>query len=53
MGFCIHSVLSRRHLRIETITEIRYLSPSDATTRYGTGYPAGIIEIITKKPPAT
>jgi hypothetical protein len=38
---------------IETIAEIRFFSASDATTRYGTGYTGGIIEIITKKLPAT
>jgi hypothetical protein len=33
----------------ETIEFIRFIPPSDATTRYGTGFPAGIIEIITKR----
>lgn len=28
------------------VEEIRFFSAADATTRYGTGYPAGIIEII-------
>jgi hypothetical protein len=30
------------------VREIRFLSASDATTRYGTGYPGGIIEVFTK-----
>lgn len=31
---------------IETVEEIRFISASDATTRFGTGYPGGIINII-------
>jgi hypothetical protein len=31
-----------------TIREIRFLNSADATTRYGTGYAAGVIEIRTK-----
>ena len=30
------------------VREIRFLSASDATTRYGTGYPGGLIEVFTK-----
>ena len=36
---------------IRTIQEIRYLSASDATNRYGTGYPGGIIMVSTKGSP--
>ncbi|MFN8571472.1 MAG: hypothetical protein U0132_05395 [Gemmatimonadaceae bacterium] len=32
----------------ERIKEIRYVSPSDATTQWGTGYTEGAILIITK-----
>ena len=32
-----------------SIEEIRFITPSDATTRYGTGYPGGIIEIILRR----
>jgi hypothetical protein len=32
----------------QDIEEIRFISPTDATTRYGTGYPGGIIDIITR-----
>ncbi|MFN8580560.1 MAG: hypothetical protein U0163_06210 [Gemmatimonadaceae bacterium] len=32
----------------ERIKEIRYVSPSDATTQWGTGYTEGAIWIITK-----
>jgi hypothetical protein len=36
-------------LETEHIEELRYISGSDATTRYGTGYPAGIIDVITRR----
>ncbi|MFH1766065.1 MAG: hypothetical protein ABIF09_17910 [Gemmatimonadota bacterium] len=42
---------SLHQVGIEAISEIRYISASDATTRYGTGYTAGIIEIILKGEP--
>ncbi len=37
--------------RISTndIETMRYLSASDATTRYGTGYPGGVIEVTTRR----
>jgi hypothetical protein len=34
---------------LETIEELRYLSASDATTRWGTGYVGGAIQVITKR----
>ena len=34
---------------IREIEEIRFISASDATTRYGTGYPGGIIEVFTRR----
>jgi len=33
---------------VREVQEIRYHSASDATTRFGTGYPGGVIEIVTK-----
>ncbi len=33
----------------ESIEEIRFINPADATTRYGTGYTGGIIEVILKR----
>jgi hypothetical protein len=30
----------------QTIDEIRFISPADATIRYGTGYAGGIIHVI-------
>lgn len=34
---------------VRDVQEMRYLSASDATTRYGTGYPGGIIEILMRQ----
>ena len=33
---------------INDVETLRYLSPSSATTRYGTGFPGGLIEITTR-----
>jgi hypothetical protein len=35
----------------QELDEIRFISSSDATTRYGTGYPAGIIELLSRRVP--
>lgn len=35
-------------LSVEHVMEIRFLSSSDATTRFGTGHTAGVIEVITR-----
>jgi len=32
-----------------TVQEIRYINSRDATTRWGTGYGSGVIQVITKK----
>jgi len=37
-----------RDFRFQTIREIRYTQPSDATMRYGTGYGGGVIDVITR-----
>lgn len=37
-----------RDFRLLDVQEIRYLSPPDATTRYGTGYDGGIINVRTR-----
>ena len=37
-----------RSVTAASITEIRYLSPSDATTAFGTGYTSGVIEVRTR-----
>ena len=39
---------SLRSMSVYEIRQIRFLSGSDATTKYGTGYPAGVIEVITR-----
>jgi hypothetical protein len=37
-----------RRLQAEDIAEMVYLSAADATTRYGTGYRGGVIEVTTR-----
>jgi hypothetical protein len=36
-----------RAYRVGEIKEMRYLDPADATLRFGTGFPAGAIVIVT------
>lgn len=38
-----------RSIPIQNVLEIRRISGSDATTRWGTGYPNGVIEVITRR----
>ena len=38
-----------RLMSAENIETMRYLSASDATTRYGTGYIGGLIEVTTRR----
>ena len=45
--FGTHGTL--REFFLDQVEEILYLSASDATTRYGTGYPGGIRHIRLKK----
>ena len=42
---------SLQQIDISQIGQIHFISAADATTRFGTGYPAGIIEVITKRTP--
>jgi len=37
-----------RSISVFEIQELRFLNSGDATTRFGTGYAAGAIEVITK-----
>ena len=37
-----------RAISVNNIREIRFMNSADATTRFGTGYAAGAIEVITK-----
>jgi hypothetical protein len=36
-------------IMLSQIREIRYLSPSDATTVFGTGHPAGAIQVVGRR----
>ena len=36
-----------RSIRAEHVVEIRYMSASEATTRFGTGYTGGLILVTT------
>jgi hypothetical protein len=36
-------------MNVKDVREIRFYSASEATTRFGTGYPGGIIEVVTKR----
>lgn len=47
--FGAHSSL--REFHIDSIDQIEFMSARDATTRYGTGYPGGIIHIRLKREP--
>jgi hypothetical protein len=38
-----------RSLVVEVVLEMRYMSPSDATTRFGTGHRGGVILVTTKR----
>jgi hypothetical protein len=39
---------SMRGLPVENVREIRYVAARDATTRWGTGYTAGVILVVTR-----
>ncbi|MDH5588542.1 MAG: hypothetical protein OEZ65_12405 [Gemmatimonadota bacterium] len=38
-----------RRFRVSDVQELRYLSAGDATMRYGTGFPGGAIEVVTRR----
>jgi hypothetical protein len=38
-----------RSIAIQNVQQLRYISPSDATTRWGTGYTGGAIEVIMRR----
>ena len=42
------AVASMRGLPIDNVREIRFIPPRDATTRWGTGYTAGVIMVVTR-----
>jgi outer membrane cobalamin receptor len=37
-----------RNIPAQDVQEIRFVSATDATTRYGTGHTGGVIEVITR-----
>ena len=37
---------SLRDIAAETVEELRYLNPADATTRFGTGHTTGVIVVV-------
>ncbi len=39
---------SLESIRIDSVSEMRFLSASDATTRYGTGFTGGVILVMTR-----
>lgn len=48
-GVRVGDVQGLRTVQANMIREIRYLSPTDATQRYGTGHSSGAIEVSTKR----
>ncbi len=40
-----------RQFDLATVSEVVFLSGRDATTRFGTGYPGGVIQVVLKKGP--
>ncbi len=38
-----------RSIPVQEVERLRFMNARDATTRYGTGYPAGIIEVFTRR----
>lgn len=43
------SLSELRRIAINDVNVIRFVPPRDATTRYGTGHPAGVIEVETRR----
>ena len=37
-----------RNYRVDVIRECRFISPTDASLRFGTGYGGGVIEVFTR-----
>lgn len=40
--------LSLQRIPADQVREMRFMSASDATTRFGTGYPNGVILVVTR-----
>jgi hypothetical protein len=43
------SLGSLRQLTVDQVLEVQFISSSDATTRWGTGYTAGVILVVTRR----
>lgn len=48
-GILLGDINTLRDLRIDNVLEFHFISARDATTRFGTGYMAGVIEIISRR----
>ena len=48
-GIPLGDVNMLRDIPTDNVLEFRFISARDATTRFGTGYMAGVIEIITRR----
>jgi hypothetical protein len=42
-----------RNLRVQEVEEIRFISATDATTRWGTGHTGGVIEVMLRRSEST
>ncbi len=51
-GFRIGGADALRTISSQDVFEVRYLDASEATVRYGTGHPAGAIEVKSKRGPS-
>jgi hypothetical protein len=38
-----------RHITVDQVETLEFVSASDATTRYGTGHPSGVIEVTSRR----
>jgi hypothetical protein len=45
----IGEVAAMRNIPANQVKEVRYLTPTDATQRWGTGHASGAIQVVTKK----
>jgi hypothetical protein len=48
-GMRFGEVESLQQISARHVTEMRYINARDATTRFGTGHPAGVIMVITQR----
>lgn len=48
-GVILGDINTLKDFRTDNVQELRFMPPRDATTRLGTGYMAGVIEILTRR----